>query len=442
MADRRQDALRYFDENRLFMDTVVKNNIEQFRKGDWHIKVVDKQGMPIDGAHISVCQKSHDFKYGANLFMLDELETDEKNEKYKKAFAEGCNIGTVPFYWSDLEPEQGKPRFAVDSKKIYRRPATDLCVNFCLENGIEPKCHCLNYDNFTPSWAPVNDVPGMKKLLEKRFKEIAERYCQTIPSFEVTNETFDPYSYVKTKFYSQDDFVEWSFKTADRYFPDNRLIINQSSEVWDKFRDNRSQYYMQIERLKQNGITHLDSIGFQFHGFFAKNDEKERAQFFYNPIHLYRVMDRYAKFGKKMQITEMTIPAYSDSDEDKAVQAELIKNLFTVFFSHPAMEAVIYWNLVDGYAAWAPQGDMTSGENKYYGGLLDFNMDKKPAYEVLKDLFTKTWHTSETLTTDASGKASLRGFFGDYRITVTTKDRQTNLLAHLAQNGDTLTVTL
>ena len=30
--------------------------------------------------------KTHDFKYGANLFMLDELETPEKNERYKNVF--------------------------------------------------------------------------------------------------------------------------------------------------------------------------------------------------------------------------------------------------------------------------------------------------------------------------------------------------------------------
>ena len=61
----------------------------------------------------------------------------------------------------------------------------------------------------------------------------------------------------------------------------------------------------------------------------------------------------------------MTIPAYSDSFEDEEVQAELIEKLYTVFFSHPAMEAIIYWNLVDGYAVAAPQGDMTKGENIY-----------------------------------------------------------------------------
>ena len=74
-------------------------------------------------------------------FMLDELETEEKNKKYKKCFAELFNMATLPFYWRDLEPEKDKQRYDKDSPKIYRRPATDLCIEFCEEHGIEPREH-------------------------------------------------------------------------------------------------------------------------------------------------------------------------------------------------------------------------------------------------------------------------------------------------------------
>ena len=65
-------------------------------------------------------------------------------------------------------------------------------------------------------------------------------------------------------------------------------------------------------------------------------------------------------------MTEVTIPAYSNSEEDEALQAEIIEKLYSIWFSHSNMEQIIYWNLVDGYAAFAPQGDMTAGENYYY----------------------------------------------------------------------------
>ena len=209
---------------------------------------------------------------------------------------------------------------------------------------------------------------------------------------------------------------------ADRYFPNNRLIINDYNIWWPNSYNNRNAYFMQIERLLRNGITHLDSIGMQFHSFFPLANEPNAAKERYNPDSLYRLMDLYARFGLAEQITEMTIPAYGDDAENEEIQAELLKNVYSIFFSHPAMEAVIYWNLVDGYAAFAPQGDMKCGENIYYGGLMHFDMTEKPSYKMLKKLIHEDWHTSETVSAK-NGAVDFRGFYGDYKLTVHAGDK-------------------
>ena len=422
MGTRKESVLYCFDHQPDEIRERTKNGIETYRKGNVRLSFVDKEGKPVTGVHADICQTNHEFRHGANIFMLDEFESEEKNRIYREKFAQLFNLATVPFYWRDLEPEEGKPRFTKDSPRIYRRPAPDLCLEYCREKGIEPKCHCLNYEDFTPSWVKDKSVPEIKAKLEKRFRELAERYAGDIPSWEVTNETFTGYKnmrqYIKcSPFFFEDDFVEWSFRTADRYFPSNRLIINDYM-VWDNdYRRNRSIYYMQIERLLRNGITHLDSIGMQFHSFHKREDEVDVAHYRYNPAFLYEVLDCYARFGKKLQITEMTLPAFSAEEADEEVQAEILRNVYTVFFSHPAMEAVIYWNLVDGYAAFAPQGDMTAGENVYHGGLMRFDMSEKPAFRTLYDLFHKEWHTALTLETGGDA-ISFRGFYGDYEMKV------------------------
>ena len=416
---RRDTALRFFLEQTGETAMRVETGIELNRKGNAHIKLTSGSGSLPEGLTVEIEQVSHEFRFGANLFMLDEFETAEKNRIYRERFPEIFNLATLPFYWNDLEPEEGHPRFAADSPKVYRRPAPDLCVAYCREKGIEPKCHCLNYDSFIPEWARYRTVREQKALLDRRFREIAERYADSIPSFEVTNETL---GYAKSAFYYEDDFVEWSFKTADRYFPKNRLIINDfdiwfPGSIWFPGAFNpRQAYYMQIERLLRNGTVHLDSIGLQFHSFFPLEKEEEMAGQRYNPETLLRLMDLYSRFGRAEQITEMTIPAYSGDAEDEEIQAELLRNLYTVFFSHPAMEAVIYWNLVDGYAAYAPQGDMSAGENRYRGGLLRFDMSEKPAYRELRNLITKTWHTSCVLKPQGAS-LDFRGFYGDYLLT-------------------------
>jgi len=142
------------------------------------------------------------------------------------------------------------------------------------------------------------------------------------------------------------------------------------------------------------------------------------------------VMDAYDKLNLPMHLTEITIPAYSNDPEDEALQAEIIRNLYRIWFSHRAMEGIIYWNLVDGYGYGAEPGDMSAGENSYYGGLLRFDMSPKPAFKVIRELFDQEWRTNLELHT-ASGDLSFRGFYGSYDIEVTAAGKRVNKTIHL-----------
>ena len=428
---RRSGVLKPFERKKAFMEDRIEHGIELYRKGFAFLHLRDAEGKPVSGARVRVRQKTHDFRYGANLFMLGEFDSSEQNAAYETLFADAFNIATLPFYWSDLEPEAGKPRFAKDSPKRYRRPAPDLCLEYCEAKGIEPKAHCLNYAGFQPDWAK-GDVPKEKRLLDKRFRELAAWYSDRIPGWEVTNETYwgmrIPYY---AEFYHQDDFVEWSFATAERYFHTNRLIINEASDrVWGNFfYGTRSPYYMQIERALRSG-RRIDSIGMQFHMFFRAEKELEATGVYYDPERIYDVLDTYAKLGRSIQVTEVTVPAYSKEAEDEAIQAEILRNLYRMWFSHPAMEAVVYWNVVDGFAAFAPQGDMTAGENYYHGGLVRYDFTPKESYRVIQELFTKTWHTDLTLDTETD-ELDFKGFYGIYELEIEALGKSVRREIHL-----------
>lgn len=418
-----KEILSLFKLREAETDARVKSGIEENRKSPMSISFTGLDGKPCESVHVEVRQKSHAFKYGANLFMLDEIPDDPcKNDAYKALFADAFNLATCPFYWRDLEPERGKPRYAADSPKVYRRPSPDLCVDWCEANGIEPKAHCLNYASFNPAWAKGSIVME-KTLLEKRFRELAERYAARIPMWEVTNETFWGTWMRESNFYREPDFVEWSFKAAERHFPANKLVINEAHcRIWDDTWDNRSRagYYMQIERALLKGAR-IDSIGMQFHMFYKAEDAVASTRHFYDPLCIFDVMDAYAAFGLPLQITEITIPAYSEDQGDEEVQAEILRNLYRIWFSHRAMEAIIYWNLPDGYAAFAKPGDFSCGENVYHGGLCRFDMTPKPAYRIIKDLFGKEWRTE--IVKDVAGCFSFRGFNGSYELVATSNGK-------------------
>jgi hypothetical protein len=81
------------------------------------------------------------------------------------------------------------------------------------------------------------------------------------------------------------------------------------------------------------------------------------------------------------------------------------------------MKSIVWWNMVDGYAAYAPLGSNV-GENRCGGGLLRFDMSRKPAYEVLDNLINKEWNTSFETVVDKNGELSFRGFYGEYEVIV------------------------
>lgn len=425
MSDRTDYMLRPFLKDQDVIQDRVQAGIEANRKGRIFLRLVDADGKPVTNAKVSVQQTSHDFHYGANLFMLDEFESEEKNARYREVFKDHFNFATLPFYWDTLEPEEGKPRYDRDSPKVYRRPAPDLCLEYCEQFGITPKAHCLHYDHFEPKWLQKYTVEDQWKILEQRFRQCAERYAGRIHGWEVTNESF--WQSATTQMYTANDFMERSFAMAARHFPNNELISNEGQEC---FRTHcmysRMPYLMQLERAILKGAR-IDTIGIQYHIWCSPDTEEKVVAMQCSPRQIYEVLDCYWEtFHRPMQMTEITFPCHDpNSKEAEDIQAEYVRQLYSIFFSHPAMEAIIYWNLVDGYAYGATPGDFTNGENKLAGGLMHFDITPKPALTAIRKLFTETWRTNADIHTDDDGRTSLRGFYGAYQADIVTPDGRT-----------------
>lgn len=419
MNDKRK-ILEFFAQQKDYANARITEGIEKYRKGTAEIIITDENGTPLPNVSVKVKQKTHEFRFGANLFLLDELETEERNQTYRARFADVFNMATLPFYWCDLEPERGKPRYAKDSPPIYRRPAPDRCIEYCLENGIEPREHALAYEWQFPEWLYDAEVDEVKKELERRYQEISQRYADKIPTIEVTNELDYRKGKSRTKFFEEPDYFAWCMEMAAKYFPNNQLATNEFTQAcWEHFGRYDDKYYAYLQAALMKG-TRIDAIGMQYHLFYNQGEELyQHARTLLNPKKLYHQMDLYATLGRPLQITEVTIPAYSWAQEDEELQAQILEKLYSIWFSHPHVEQIIYWNLVDGYA-YVPSkenvGDMTVGENVFYGGLLHPDLSAKPAFTMLKELTQKRWHTEEEIVSDENGVCSFRGFYGDYAL--------------------------
>ena len=78
-----------------------------------------------------------------------------------------------------------------------------------------------------------------------------------------------------------------------------------------------------------------------------------------------------------------------------------------MLFSHPAVEAITWWDFSDRNA-W--QGAPA--------GFLRADMTAKPAYDRLLGLVKGQWWTRASGRSDADGRYDFRGFLGRYRVTV------------------------
>lgn len=388
----------------------INDGIEQNRKGNAAIQVINTSGQPLAGAAISAEQTTHAFLFGANLFVLGQSKTPDQNAKYEQAFARLFNFASLPFYWGDLEPEKGALRFGEDAPFIWRRPPPDVLLNWCEANGIVPKGHPLLWHAINPGWMP-NEPDALRVAYAKRFQEIAARYAARIPIWDIVNESLVcPKSY---PLYSDERaYVPWAFNEVEKYFKaSNVTMINEVMPISHAPLVN-NRYFRQVDTLLKAG-TGIRGIGFQFH-FFSRKDFVGGlvADLNMAPENLLAVYDGFAALGLPLFITEITIPA--EGPDGPALQAEFTANLYRLWFSVRGMAGVTWWNLADNTAY--------GSENTALAGLVDENMVPKPAYDALDRLINTEWKTRFHGTADSEGRCAFRGFAGDYTITIDSGD--------------------
>jgi len=403
----------------------IDEGIEKNRKGDAGLRVVDEKGKPVAGAVVTVRHKRHDFLFGCNAFVLGQMDTPELNRKYEESFTRICNFATVPFYWQGTEPKKGVLRYQEGAEFMWRRPPPDRFIPFGKKYGLTLKAHPMLWHEHNPSWIP-KDPEELKTLYRKRFKEIAGRYAQDIEIWEVTNESSGCH---KTfPLYSDDRaYVEWAFKEAAPLFgDDNLLMINDFTKFNDQ-QAGKNYYFDQISKLLDQGAR-VQGIGVQFHIWFAPRlMERYLAAECFLPNNLLDTYESYAALNLPVYITEITVPT-PQQDNGEELQAEVVENLYRLWFSVPNMKGVTYWNLGDSMAY--------NKENTAMAGLVDKEINPKKSYKVLDKLINQDWKTNLDGRSDANGQFAFRGFYGTYEVEVRVGNETKKHEIHLSA-GDT-----
>lgn len=397
------------------LDFKIKTCTELYRKGFGRIFLLNADGAPFSGnAVIELEQTSHEYKFGANIFMLGGFPDKEKNAQFEKVFPDFFNLAVIPFYWRDLEPVDGQPRFAKDSPTIYRRPPPDLCVEYCAANGLTMKGHPLCWNQWLPSWLPLDRREWMRRL-EKHFAGIAERYADKIFIFDAINEVLSAKRDVNSPY--PDGIMEAAFRLGEKYFPGAQLILNEDKHWWT-FQGEHSHFLLLAKELISHGIR-PGGLGFQYH-FFSHYFEKEYVHFM-NAENLWRMLDLYRTLALPCSLTEISVISRRDMLGDAAdeFQRIFVEKLYRLWFAHPSTEAIVWWNPVDGTAAGDAVGG-TGGENAFRAGLYNYDLSLKQAGKTVRELVKNEWHTSTTMNYTPEGDNRFHGFYGTYAAKIKT----------------------
>ena len=378
--------------------------IEKHRKADALVIVRDADGTPVPDARVSIHQTQHAFLFGCNIFGWGRQQNEQDEAAYRKQFADLLNYATLPFYWPSYEQERGKPQH-----ERYLEVA-----RWCKENGIATKGHPLAWNYADARWFPA-DTEELRRLQMERIEDCVMRFAGLIDRWDVVNEVthFDRAEMVKRrapkhsamwKEVGQMAFTRECFAHARKAGPNATLLIND-------YRVDPA-YERIIEQLVDDrGKPMHDVIGIQSHMHGGVKSNRW----------LWDVCERFSRFNVPLHFTETTIlsgeqkwqkersESWLSTEKGESRQAKEVARVYTMLFSHPAVEAITWWDFSDRNA-W----------KRAPAGLIRADMTPKPAYDELMRLIKGTWWTELDAKSDVQGTVKFRGFLGDYEVEVST----------------------
>ncbi len=381
--------------------TAAEERIEQYRKGDLTVVVKDRAGNPVRGAEVAVKMRKHAFLWGtavnASLFSNQRIDA-EALEKYKQEIVRLFNCAV-------MENETKWPQWS----HVESRPATTAVIDWLRESGLQVRGHNLVW----PSWRNSNvqaaidakdDPKALAKVILDHITETTTELKGKLVDWDVLNEPFSNHDFMDIL--GRHAMVDW-FKAAHAGDPNAKLYINDFAILADDDQAHRDDYAATIQYLIDEGAP-LDGIGLQSH-FPSRVTPMDE---------LLRRLDRFAAFGKELEITEFDI-----NTSDEVTQADYTRDFMTAAFSCPQVKAFLLWGFWEG-AHWRPSGAM-----------LRRDWSAKPNGEIYQDLVFKKWWTNADGETGDQGIYTTRGFLGDYDIEVKAGDQTKTVEATISKDG-------
>ena len=302
---------------------------------------------------------------------------------------------------NDMKPGELHPK-----EGVWNWEKADKIANFCRQNGIKLRGHCLCWHSQFADWM-FTDKKGKevkKEVFYERLREhihtVVNRYKDVVYAWDVVNEAMaddngggprwgrfggqEPSPYRQSRHFRLcgDEFIAKAFQFAREADPNALLFYNDYSCVDE---GKRERIYNMVKKMKDAGVP-IDGIGMQGHYniYFPSEEQLEKA------------IVRFKELVKHIHITELDIRMNQEMGgqlqfsrgENRPVAGYMntmltdqYSRVFKIFRKHKdVIDCVTFWNLGDR--------DSWLGVNNH---PLPFDENYKPkqAYYAIKNFDAK-----------------------------------------------------
>jgi len=260
-----------------------------------------------------------------------------------------------------------KPGMIHPKEGVWNFERADKIANFCRENGIKMRGHCLCWHSQFADWMFVDKKgkPVKKEVFYERLREhihtVVNRYKDVVYAWDVVNEAIadggsprhgqEPNPYRQSRHYQLcgEEFIAKAFEFAREAAPDALLFYNDYSTVDP---GKRERIYEMVKKMKEAGVP-IDGIGMQGHYNIYFPDEEL----------LDKAITRFSEIVSHIHITELDLRTNTESGGQLAfsrgeakplagymqtLQEDQYARIFKVLRRHKdVIDNVTFWNLSD-----------------------------------------------------------------------------------------------
>lgn len=399
---------------------IAESRIETLRKSDLTVVVQDKNGNPVNDARVEVEMQKHAFGFGSAVVTCRVPGNNCYDPNYVNKLLDLDGKG---HRFNECVNENALKWRAWENNWLGTPEETVAAFQWFTDNGITMRGHNIIWpgSDFLPDDINNNltDLDYLRTKIDARIEEMISHpeLSKIVRDWDVlneitTNRTLENAFNSDPAFESGREIYGEIFRKVRDLDPELELYINDYMVISSGSASQIARYKSFLDELLEDEVP-FDGIGFQCHIGSVPNSIPQVEQHF---------NDFYQRYGKRMKVTEYDI----NNAVDESIQEKYMRDLLTLTFSHPGMDAFIMWGFWDGNH-WKQNAPM------FYE---DWTL--KPSGEMFIQKVYNDWWTVENTQSNTLGLADFRPFKGEHLIRVSKDGISTEEMISLSDNKEVI----